>query len=68
MKAKYSQDDLLSHLRALAKQLGRTPTHRDIAMAGKMNNADYINHFGSLRRAQKAAGLVPCNQTNICIG
>ena len=64
VRIKYPERDLINHLKELATQLGRTPTLHDIAESGKMSNADYVKHFGSLQRAQKAAGLVPSKHLN----
>jgi phage terminase small subunit len=55
----YSKDELINHMRELASQLGRTPSQKDIAVAGKVSYYTYYTHFGSLRNAQVAAGLVP---------
>ncbi len=56
---KYSNENLLSYLKELSKQLGKTPTSRYLNKAGKIGASIYIHRFGSLRKAQKAAGLVP---------
>jgi hypothetical protein len=50
---------LLSHLKELAQQLGKTPSKKDIAAARKASYDTYYAHFGSLRNAQIEAGLVP---------
>src|ERR1039457_1716386 len=61
---KYSEDDLLNHLRELATKLGRTPSKSDIVAAGKISKTTYDFRFGSLRKAQQAAGLAPTKSGN----
>jgi hypothetical protein len=56
---RYSDEYLLIHLKELAMQLGRTPSSKDIADEGKVGISTYINHFGSIHKAQQAAELVP---------
>jgi hypothetical protein len=56
---KFSNKDLLNHLKNLAKRLGRTPTTTDISKAGIVSDATYYYHFGSFTEALKKAGLVP---------
>jgi uncharacterized protein YihD (DUF1040 family)/uncharacterized protein YejL (UPF0352 family) len=58
-RKKYSEEYLLDLLRALAKKLGRTPSGRDIENAGIVSRTIYHDRFGSLAKAQKAAGQVP---------
>jgi hypothetical protein len=50
---------LLSHLKELAAELNHTPCAREIHQKRKYWSAHYILHFGSLRKAQKLAGLKP---------
>ena len=55
----YSNEELLNHLLELSKQLGRTPSIADIIAANKIKFTEYYKNFGSLIKAQKAAGLTP---------
>lgn len=55
----YTDDDLLEHLRLLGADLERTPSQFDIQRAAPPSHATYYKRFGSLRRAQKLAGLTP---------
>lgn len=52
-----SDDELLRALRELAAKLGKTPGQRDMNRHGPYSHMVYVRHFGSLRRAQEAAGL-----------
>jgi transcriptional regulator NrdR family protein len=56
---KYSDEYLLNHLKELSAQLGRTPSIKDINDAGKVEATIYYDRFGSLSKAQLAAGLIP---------
>ena len=56
---KYSHEFLISHLKELAEQLGKTPSQRDVEDTGKVSATTYRDYFGSFIKAQKAAGLVP---------
>jgi hypothetical protein len=51
--------DLLAHLRALAADLGYTPAQRDINAVSGPWHTQYHEYFGSLREAQRLAGLEP---------
>ncbi|MBK5283776.1 MAG: hypothetical protein JJE25_00085 [Bacteroidia bacterium] len=55
----YTRDYLLNHLRELAKKVGRTPGMFLIRKDGTLTSNTYVNFFGSIRKAQKAAGLTP---------
>jgi hypothetical protein len=59
MIKKYSDKNLLNHLKELAVKLGRAPYGWEINEAGKVNHWVYNQRFGSLSKAIKAAGLVP---------
>lgn len=59
VRRKYSGEVLLNLLRDLAETLGRTPAKSDIDKAGKVSSSTYMKHFGSICKAQEAAGLVP---------
>lgn len=54
----YRYEAALAALRALAARLGHTPTTDDIKAAG-LCTTTYVRQWGTLRRAQAAAGLVP---------
>lgn len=49
---------LLSDLKNMAQELGRTPTVRDILRHNR-SHVTYINTFGSIKNAQIEAGLKP---------
>ena len=53
----YSDEDLINHLKDLAKKLGRTPGSQDIDKGDKASYATYFYRFGSLKKAHEAAGL-----------
>lgn len=68
----WSKEELLAHLQVLACRLGRTPTTADIDRVREETQrrhkryvdhapcvGPYLDHFGSLTNAQRAAGLVP---------
>jgi hypothetical protein len=59
---RYPDELLLSQLIELSKQLGKTPTARDVIKAGKISYNEYFKNFGSFSKAQKAAGLIPNKQ------
>ena len=63
-RVRHSVTDLLCYMRKLAKKLGRTPYASDINKAGVTYSAIYVYQFGSLSRAQQAAGLVPNKRGN----
>ena len=52
-------DALLDELRRLADELGKTPSHYDMAVHGAYAKGTYQDHFGSWNEAIKAAGLEP---------
>lgn len=60
-KILYTKPELLAHMVNLSKELKRTPGARDIAASGGPNPSTYIARFGSITKAQKAAGL-PTNK------
>lgn len=53
----YERDTLLEHLRALAEELGRTPTCGDVEAADGPCGRTYATHFGSWKAALVEAGL-----------
>jgi hypothetical protein len=56
---KWSRCELIDHMVFLARELGRTPGAKDIDGNGPPYTGTYQHHFGSLRKAQVAAGLTP---------
>jgi hypothetical protein len=59
----YSDQELLDDLRALAAELGRSPTQAEmLARPDLPTPATYRNRFGSWSAAQRAAGLRPNRQ------
>ena len=58
-KLEITDNELLDHLRDLSKQLGKTPSQKNITKAGKVSHSIYRLRFGSLVKAQQAAGLAP---------
>jgi len=63
---KHTKEELLNYLRKMSAELGRTPTKKDIAAAKKISYSIYFRFFGSLRKAQEAAGLVP-NKSGVSV-
>lgn len=55
----WSDEELLEHLRTLSRKLGRTPTANHLIAHSPPSHVTYYERFGSLRAAQKAAGLEP---------
>lgn len=57
------RDELISQLKSLAEELGRTPTYRDVRVAckeGKFSGGSSLqSFFGSFNAALEAAGLQP---------
>jgi len=57
---KYTKEELIAQLKALANKLGRKPTDRDINAASKMgvcaSSSSFASIFGSLPAAYRAAG------------
>ena len=54
----YSDEDLLDQLRALTKELGRTPRTRDVNVASNCASSGvFRKRFGSFNAALQAAGL-----------
>lgn len=56
---RFTDAELLTVLRTLAMELGRTPSESDLRRYGLPSNVTYVNHFGHLSEAQRRAGLVP---------
>jgi hypothetical protein len=61
IRKRYSNDRILSELRACAERLGRSPTMREFASdeATTIHPQTVIEHFGSWNAAKREAGLVP---------
>jgi hypothetical protein len=58
LRGRYTNKELIKHLKTLAKKLGRTPAIKDINEAGKPGYSIYMSRFGSIKKAQAAAGLI----------
>ncbi|MDP3991712.1 MAG: DEAD/DEAH box helicase family protein [Candidatus Colwellbacteria bacterium] len=62
-KSSYTEDEIVSYLQSLAKQLGKTPSAADVGQAsagGKGPGSSAIaRRFGSFNAALEAAGLLP---------
>jgi hypothetical protein len=58
-RRKYTDAELLEHLRGLAVRLKRTPGMKDLVAAGGPAHTSYYERFGSLKKAQELAGLKP---------
>src|SRR5512141_1897015 len=61
IRKRYTNEQILSELRASAGRLGRSPTMREFAADSKttVHPQTVIEHFGSWNAAKRAAGLVP---------
>jgi len=61
IRKRYSDDQILSELRASAERLGRSPTMREFAADPQttVHPQTVIGHFGSWNAAKRRAGLVP---------
>jgi len=61
IRKRYSDERILSELRACAERLGRSPTMREFAddSAAAIHPQTVIEHFGSWNAAKRKAGLVP---------
>lgn len=55
----WTEDSLTAHLRSLADRLGRTPSQHDVNRHSPPSHMSFVRRFGSLRNAQRAAGLTP---------
>ena len=59
-KNSYSDEELITLLKAKAESLGRTPTQKDVDFDESMPSATtYRDRFGSWKNALRAAGLLP---------
>jgi hypothetical protein len=61
LRRRYTDEEILSELRASAERLGRSPTMREFAddPASRVHPQTVIEHFGTWNAAKRAAGLVP---------
>ena len=61
IRKRYSDEQIVSELRACAERLHRSPTMREFAAdpATSVHPQTVIEHFGSWNEAKRAAGLVP---------
>ena len=61
IRKRYSDEQILSELRASAERLGRSPTMREFAGDEEttVHPQTVIEHFGSWNNAKREAGLVP---------
>ncbi len=61
IRKRYSDERILSELRACAERLGRSPTMREFANDEQttIHPQTVIEHFGSWNAAKRKAGLVP---------
>lgn len=58
-KIVWTEERLLDHLRELSEIHGHTPGENDINEVAPPYHMDYFRRFGSLREAQRLAGLEP---------
>ena len=56
---KYTDEEILNHLRELAAKLGRSPKIKDVMEAGKVSIAIYNKRFRKYSKAVAKAGLIP---------
>ena len=61
LRRRYTDDEILSELRASAERLGRSPTMREFAAdpEATVHPQTVIEHFGTWNAAKRAAGLQP---------
>ena len=61
IRKRYTDEQILSELRACAERLGRSPTMREFAADARVtvHPQTVIGHFGSWNTAKRRAGLVP---------
>ena len=61
IRKRYTDEQILSELKACAERLGRSPTMREFSADPKttVHPQTVIEHFGSWNRAKRLAGLVP---------
>jgi hypothetical protein len=61
IRRRYTDEQILEHLRASADRLGRSPTMREFAadLEAGVHPQTVIEHFGTWNAAKRAAGLTP---------
>jgi len=61
IRRRYTDEQILTELRASAERLGRSPTMKEFAAdpQSAMHPQTVIEHFGSWNAAKRAAGLMP---------
>jgi Homing endonuclease associated repeat len=61
LRRRYTNDEILDELRAVAERLGRSPTMREFAQdeEARVHPQTVIEHFGTWNAAKRAAGLFP---------
>jgi hypothetical protein len=61
LRRRYTDEEILSELRASAERLGRSPTMREFAddPEARVHPQTVIEHFGTWNAAKRTAGLVP---------
>src|SRR6188508_1105763 len=61
LRRRYTDDEILTELRASAERLGRSPTMREFAADpdATVHPQTVIEHFGTWNAAKRAAGLQP---------
>lgn len=56
---RFTKEELLNDLKRVADKLGKTPTNLELYAHGNYAHVTYYHYFGSMRKAQKEAGLLP---------
>lgn len=61
LRRRYTDEEILDELRAVAERLGRSPTMREFANDSevRVHPQTVIEHFGTWNAAKRAAGLFP---------
>ncbi len=61
IRRRYTDDEILSELRACAERLGQSPTMREFGEdpGTRVHPQTVVEHFGSWNKAKRLAGLVP---------
>jgi hypothetical protein len=58
-KRHYTKEQLVEAMQTLARKVGRTPTQKDILAHSPPQFSTFVRYFGTIQKAQEAAGLVP---------
>ena len=61
--SRVSEADLIADLQALADDLGRVPTSKEMRDHGSHSTSTYLDRFGSWAEALEAAGLDPADRS-----